>query len=99
MKLINHVSKSTCSQVHAVVSRLGLNCDNAHSLRLPGGEGNFQFGISANCKPGIPYFPAGYAPDSANPSFAIGMESSAVLAPGLKVSVSSVGRIVQANVI
>ena len=40
----------------------------------PQGLGNFQFCASANCKPGIPYFPAGY--HRGETSFAIGLECS-----------------------
>ncbi len=38
------------------------------------GLGNFQFCASANCKPGIPFFPAGY--HQGETSFAIGVECS-----------------------
>ena len=41
------------------------------------GEANFRFSASANCPPGIPFFPAAY---HAGPnSFAIGLESAALL--------------------
>ncbi len=42
-----------------------------------GGEGNFRFTASANCPPGIPFFPAAY--HSGSNSFAIGIESPNVL--------------------
>ena len=43
-----------------------------------GGEGNFQFCVSCNVKPGVPFFPAAY--HSGGPmSFAIGCETSAIL--------------------
>ena len=38
------------------------------------GYGNFRFCAWANCKPGIPFFPAGY--HEGEPSFAIGLECS-----------------------
>ena len=44
----------------------------------PGGEGNFRFAATANCPPGIPFFPAGY--HQGEPSFAIGLESPNLIA-------------------
>ncbi len=44
------------------------------SEETEGGLGNFQFCASANCKPGIPFFPAGY--HLGETSFAIGLECS-----------------------
>lgn len=56
---------------------------------LTDGEANFRFGVSFNCKPGIPYFPAAEAPhfpsstDVSNTtnlvSFAIGTENNQLL--------------------
>ena len=46
-----------------------------------GGEGNFQFCASFNVPPGIPFFPAAY--HAGPPSFAIGCETSAILAMAL----------------
>lgn len=40
----------------------------------PGGYGNFRFCAWANCKPGIPFFPASY--HEGETAFAIGLESS-----------------------
>ncbi|HNP08131.1 MAG TPA: DUF711 family protein [Cyclobacteriaceae bacterium] len=42
-----------------------------------GGEGNFRFTASANCPPGIPFFPAAY--HHGKNSFAIGIESPNIL--------------------
>lgn len=42
-----------------------------------GGEGNFRFTASANCAPGIPFFPAAY--HQGKNSFAIGIESPNIL--------------------
>ncbi len=39
-----------------------------------GGEANFRYTASANCPPGIPYFPTAY--HSGPPSFGIGLESA-----------------------
>ncbi|MEP2671601.1 MAG: DUF711 family protein [Cyclobacteriaceae bacterium] len=47
----------------------------AHSTK--GGEGNFRFTASANCPPGIPFFPAAY--HQGPNSFAIGIESPNIL--------------------
>ena len=47
----------------------------AHNTK--GGEGNFRFTASANCPPGIPFFPAAYHHGSN--SFAIGIESPNIL--------------------
>lgn len=49
----------------------------------PGGEGNFQFCCSFNVGPGIPFFPAAYHASGAARSFAIGCETSALLAEAL----------------
>ncbi len=45
------------------------------SEMTPNGYGNFRFCASANCKSGIPFFPAGYN-DEKQASFAIGLECS-----------------------
>ncbi|KAK9830204.1 hypothetical protein WJX72_010288 [[Myrmecia] bisecta] len=43
-------------------------------------EGNFRFGVAANCLPGIPFFPVAYANAHASPpAFAIGTENTAIL--------------------
>jgi uncharacterized protein (UPF0210 family) len=42
-----------------------------------GGVGNFRFTASANCPPGIPFFPAGY--HRGEPDFAIGLETPNLL--------------------
>lgn len=42
-----------------------------------GGEGNFRFAALANCRPGIPFFPAAY--HQGKNSFAIGIESPNIL--------------------
>lgn len=47
----------------------------AHNTK--GGEGNFRFTASANCPPGIPFFPAAY--HQGPNSFAIGIESPNIL--------------------
>ena len=61
------------------VSNLHLFCLSAD------GEGNFRFCVSANCLPGIPYFPAGYAEQDGVPGFAIGTENDAVLHSAFQV--------------
>lgn len=42
-----------------------------------GGRGNFRFTASANCPPGIPFFPAGY--HEGPPDFSIGLETPLLL--------------------
>jgi uncharacterized protein (UPF0210 family) len=49
-----------------------------------GGEANFRFTASANCPPGIPFFPAAY--HAGKNSFAIGLESANLITEGLKNS-------------
>lgn len=49
----------------------------AISKATKGGEGNFRFTASANCLPGIPFFPAAYHKGKEN--FAIGLESPGIL--------------------
>ena len=55
----------------------------AISNETPGGEGNFQFCCSFNVPAGIPFFPAAYHDRDAPTSFAIGCETSALLADAL----------------
>ena len=52
------------------------------SQTTEGGEGNFQFCGSFNVPPGIPFFPAAYH-DGGPASFALGCETSAILADAL----------------
>jgi uncharacterized protein (UPF0210 family) len=47
------------------------------SEKTESGEGNFRFCAWANCKPGIPFFPAGY--HKGETSFSIGLECSDLL--------------------
>jgi len=54
------------------------------SKETAGGEGNFQFCASLNVPPGIPFFPAAY--HAGPPSFAIGCETSALLAHALPLA-------------
>jgi len=54
------------------------------SRETAGGEGNFQFCGSFNVPAGIPFFPAAY--HSGPPSFAIGCETSALLAHALPLA-------------
>ena len=42
------------------------------SKETEGGMGNFNFAATANCQPGIPFFPASY--HQGTPSFALGLE-------------------------
>lgn len=61
----------------------------AISIGTKGGEGNFQFCSSFNVAPGTPFFPAAYGDGSASLSFALGCETSALLAHALPRAASS----------
>lgn len=50
----------------------------------PRGEGNFNFTVNFNCKPFIPYFPAGYHTNEQPNSFVIGLETPDLLVAVLK---------------
>ena len=50
----------------------------------PRGEGNFNFTVNFNCKPCIPYFPAGYHLSHLPNSFVIGLETPDLLVEVLK---------------
>lgn len=50
----------------------------------PRGEGNFNFTVNFNCKPFIPYFPAGYHRSELPNSFVIGFETPDLLVSVLK---------------
>ena len=50
----------------------------------PRGEGNFNFTVNFNCKPFIPYFPAGYHLSHLSNSFVIGFETPDLLVEVLK---------------
>lgn len=50
----------------------------------PRGEGNFNFTVNFNCKPFIPYFPAGYHDSNLPNSFVIGLETPDLLTAVLK---------------
>ena len=50
----------------------------------PRGEGNFNFTVNFNCKPFIPYFPAGYHLSHLPNSFVIGFETPDLLIEVLK---------------
>ncbi|MBN6065840.1 DUF711 family protein [Aggregatibacter actinomycetemcomitans] len=50
----------------------------------PRGEGNFNFTVNFNCKPFIPYFPAGYHLSHLPNSFVIGLETPDLLVAALK---------------
>ena len=50
----------------------------------PRGEGNFNFTVNFNCKPFIPYFPAGYHLSHLPNSFVIGLETPDLLVEVLK---------------
>ncbi|WP_373777577.1 DUF711 family protein [Glaesserella sp.] len=50
----------------------------------PRGEGNFNFTVNFNCKPFIPYFPAGYHLSDVPNSFVIGFETPDLLVKVLK---------------
>ena len=56
----------------------------------PGGEGNFNFAATFNCRPGIPYFPAGYHA-GATPSFSVGLENPGLLVAAVSSGVSDAG--------
>lgn len=58
--------------VHQAASTISAIAENTK-----GGEGNFRFTASANCPPGIPFFPAAY--HQGQNSFAIGIESPNIL--------------------
>eukprot|EP00298_Acanthocystis_sp_HF-20_P009992 c18610_g1_i1.p1 GENE.c18610_g1_i1~~c18610_g1_i1.p1 ORF type:complete len:388 (+),score=152.02 c18610_g1_i1:42-1205(+) len=53
------------------------------SKETPGGEGSFNYTVSFNCQPGIPFFPAGYH-GSGETSFAIGCEPPEVIVNAIK---------------
>ncbi len=55
-----------------------------------GGEGNFQFCVSCNVPPGGPFFPAAFHAGPA--SFAIGCETSAILADALPKAAGDLAR-------
>ena len=55
-----------------------------------GGEGNFQFCGAFNVPPGIPFFPAAY--HKGPPSFAIGCETSALLAHAMPLAQGDLAR-------
>ncbi len=48
------------------------------------GEGNFNFTVNFNCKPFIPYFPAGYHDKSRGNCFVIGLETPDLLVKSLE---------------
>lgn len=50
----------------------------------PRGQGNFNFTVNFNCKPFIPYFPAGYHLSHLPNSFVIGLETPDLLVEVLK---------------
>ena len=50
----------------------------------PRGEGNFNFTVNFNCKPFIPYFPAGYHLSHLPNSFVIGLETPDLFVEVLK---------------
>lgn len=52
---------------------------NKISQITPRGEGNFNFTVNFNCKPFIPYFPAGYHQSALEDSFVIGLETPDLL--------------------
>lgn len=54
------------------------------SQLTPQGEGNFNFTVNFNCKPLIPYFPAGYYLQEVGPCFVIGLETPDLLVDVLK---------------
>lgn len=86
--IIPEINQNT-SIVHCsskIGDRTGIIFENAtESARViksiaeitPGGYGNFRFCAWANCKPGIPFFPASY--HKGETAFAIGLECSDLL--------------------
>jgi uncharacterized protein len=70
------IHKNSIKAAAAIIEAISKNSE--------GGEGNFRFTASANCPPGIPFFPAAFH-EGPN-SFAIGLES-----PGLITEVFSHG--------
>lgn len=59
-------------------------CVKKISAITPRGEGNFNFTVNFNCKPLIPYFPAGYHQSELGDCFVIGLETPDLLASTLK---------------
>jgi uncharacterized protein (UPF0210 family) len=53
------------------------------STLTPRGEGNFNFTVNFNCKPLIPYFPAGYHHQALGNRFVIGLETPDLLVHAL----------------
>lgn len=54
------------------------------SMITPRGEGNFNFTVNFNCKPLIPYFPAGYHYQKLGNRFVIGLETPDLLVHALE---------------
>lgn len=59
-------------------------CVKEISAITPRGEGNFNFTVNFNCKPLIPYFPAGYHQSESGDCFVIGLETPDLLVSTLK---------------
>ncbi|MEI7237441.1 MULTISPECIES: DUF711 family protein [Pectobacterium] len=60
------------------------SCVKKISIITPRGEGNFNFTVNFNCKPLIPYFPAGYHKKELGDCFVIGLETPDLLVNTLK---------------
>ncbi|MFZ7223784.1 DUF711 family protein [Avibacterium avium] len=58
----------------------------------PRGEGNFNFTVNFNCKPFIPYFPAGYHRSELDNAVVIGLETPDLLVDVLETLPSSENR-------
>lgn len=71
------VTVASAKGVHAQTAHTAAEAIVALSRATPGGVGNFRFTASANCPPGIPFFPAGY--HQGPPDFAIGLETPRLL--------------------
>ena len=71
------VTVASARGVHRQAARTAAEAIVALSRSTPGGVGNFRFTASANCPPGIPFFPAGY--HRGPPDFAVGLETPRLL--------------------
>ncbi|XOV91958.1 MAG: DUF711 family protein [Bacteroidota bacterium] len=75
---------SEANGIHYKSIKVAASVCKALAENSPGGEANFRFTASANCQPGIPFFPAAY--HKGPNSFAIGLEYPNVITEVFKNS-------------
>ncbi|UYA59270.1 DUF711 family protein [Pectobacterium colocasium] len=73
-----------CGIVDNELIKTAASCVKKISVITPRGEGNFNFTVNFNCKPLIPYFPAGYHQKELGDCFVIGLETPDLLVNTLK---------------